>query len=69
MIERLFPNVPKLEMFARAARPGWSVWGNEVPAMQPPTSDDSGREAALKATIGKGLSGPGFLKRTTGAAS
>ena len=29
-IERLFPNVPKLEMFARAARPGWSVWGNEV---------------------------------------
>lgn len=21
---------PRLEMFARAARPGWSVWGNEV---------------------------------------
>jgi N6-adenosine-specific RNA methylase IME4 len=29
-IERLFPNVPKLEMFARKARPGWDVWGNEV---------------------------------------
>jgi N6-adenosine-specific RNA methylase IME4 len=29
-IQRLFPNVPKLEMFAREARPGWDVWGNEV---------------------------------------
>jgi N6-adenosine-specific RNA methylase IME4 len=30
-IERLFPTVPKLEMFARKARPGWDVWGNEAP--------------------------------------
>ena len=30
MIERLFPNVPKLEMFARKKRPGWHVWGNEA---------------------------------------
>jgi N6-adenosine-specific RNA methylase IME4 len=30
MIERHFPNVPKLEMFARKARDGWAVWGNEV---------------------------------------
>jgi N6-adenosine-specific RNA methylase IME4 len=30
-IARLFPNVPKLEMFAREERPGWDVWGNEVP--------------------------------------
>jgi N6-adenosine-specific RNA methylase IME4 len=30
-IERLFPNVPKLEMFARKARPGWDAWGNEAP--------------------------------------
>jgi N6-adenosine-specific RNA methylase IME4 len=29
-IERLFPNVPKLEMFARKARPGWAVHGNEI---------------------------------------
>jgi len=34
-IARLFPNVPKLEMFAREARHGWDVWGNEVP----PTSE------------------------------
>jgi N6-adenosine-specific RNA methylase IME4 len=30
MIERLYPNVPKLEMFARKPRDGWDVWGNEV---------------------------------------
>jgi N6-adenosine-specific RNA methylase IME4 len=30
MIEGYFPNAPKLEMFARAPREGWDVWGNEV---------------------------------------
>jgi N6-adenosine-specific RNA methylase IME4 len=30
MIERYFPNVPRLEMFARAPREDWDVWGNEV---------------------------------------
>lgn len=25
-----FPDVPKLEMFARQAAPGWHVWGNQV---------------------------------------
>ena len=29
-IERLYPDVPKLELFARRRRPGWHVWGNEV---------------------------------------
>lgn len=29
-IERLFPNTPKLEMFARRLRAGWDVHGNEV---------------------------------------
>jgi N6-adenosine-specific RNA methylase IME4 len=33
MIERMFPNVPKLEMFARQARDGWDVWGAEVPEL------------------------------------
>jgi N6-adenosine-specific RNA methylase IME4 len=30
MIAVMFPNVPKLEMFARKKRSGWDVWGNEV---------------------------------------
>lgn len=29
-IERLYPQGPYLEMFARRTRPGWHVWGNEV---------------------------------------
>lgn len=29
--ERFFPGVPKLECNARAARPGWDVWGAEAP--------------------------------------
>lgn len=30
MIEELFPSLPALELFARAPRLGWEVWGNEV---------------------------------------
>lgn len=30
MIERMYPALPKIELFARTARPGWSVWGNQV---------------------------------------
>jgi N6-adenosine-specific RNA methylase IME4 len=33
-IERLYPNTPKLEMFARTARPGWDVSGNEAPTSE-----------------------------------
>lgn len=29
-IERLYPDVPKIELFARRKREGWDVWGNEV---------------------------------------
>jgi N6-adenosine-specific RNA methylase IME4 len=30
MIEKLWPNTPRLEMFAREKRDGWDSWGNEV---------------------------------------
>ncbi len=30
MIENMFPNAKKLEMFARSERNGWDCWGNEV---------------------------------------
>lgn len=30
MIENMFPNCNKLEMFARSERDGWDCWGNEV---------------------------------------
>lgn len=32
MIEKYFPNLPKIELNARQARPGWERWGYEAPA-------------------------------------
>lgn len=31
LIERYFPSLPKIELNARAARPGWDAWGYEAP--------------------------------------
>jgi len=30
IIERMYPELPKIELFARQTRPGWEAWGNEV---------------------------------------
>jgi N6-adenosine-specific RNA methylase IME4 len=30
IIERMYPILPKIELFARGQRPGWVVWGNEA---------------------------------------
>lgn len=30
LIERMYPELPKLELFAREAREGWRAWGNEA---------------------------------------
>lgn len=29
IIEKMYPHLPKIELFARSARSGWSVWGNQ----------------------------------------
>lgn len=51
LIEAVSPG-PRLELFARRARPGWTVWGNEVPckantgdAPNPSEEAEQGREA------------------------
>jgi N6-adenosine-specific RNA methylase IME4 len=31
LIERAYPELPKIELFARNAREGWSAWGNQAP--------------------------------------
>jgi N6-adenosine-specific RNA methylase IME4 len=31
LIERMYPDLPRIELFARRARPGWAVWGNQAP--------------------------------------
>jgi N6-adenosine-specific RNA methylase IME4 len=33
MIERLFPTLPKIELFARTPAPGWGQWGKEAPVL------------------------------------
>jgi N6-adenosine-specific RNA methylase IME4 len=30
LIEAMYPELPKIELFARQARPGWAAWGNEI---------------------------------------
>jgi N6-adenosine-specific RNA methylase IME4 len=30
LIEDYYPELPKVELFSRAPRPGWTAWGNEV---------------------------------------
>src|SRR5262249_38048493 len=30
MIEGMYPELPKIELFARQARPNWSAWGNQA---------------------------------------
>ena len=38
-IERMYPDLPKIELFARRDRPGWDAWGNEAPP-RPAAPDD-----------------------------
>lgn len=37
-IDRMYPGMRKLEIFARRPRPGWSCWGNEVAAAELPVA-------------------------------
>jgi N6-adenosine-specific RNA methylase IME4 len=34
LIEGMYPDLPKIELFARHGRPGWDSWGNEAPDPQ-----------------------------------
>jgi N6-adenosine-specific RNA methylase IME4 len=45
-IEKHWPNLPKIELNARAARPGWDRWGNEAPVEQ-----DGGREIGAALSV------------------
>lgn len=32
LLERMYPDFPKIELFCRQPREGWAVWGNEIAA-------------------------------------
>lgn len=38
-IERLVGNIPKVELFSRQRRAGWSCWGNQVEKFRGPASE------------------------------
>lgn len=48
-IERMWPDLPKIELFCRSPRPGWASWGNQANV-----SDDS----QAKASTGNGATEP-----------
>lgn len=39
MIERMYPEARRLEMFAREPRRGWDSWGDQLPSTEGATSD------------------------------
>ena len=41
IIERMYPELPRIELFARNRRKGWDAWGNEAPRVR--TSASSAR--------------------------
>lgn len=54
MIEAYFPNLPRIELNARKARPGWSSWGNEAPdddEVHPAVGTTGGAAAGEAATL------------------
>jgi N6-adenosine-specific RNA methylase IME4/ParB-like chromosome segregation protein Spo0J len=46
IIEHYFPNVSKVELFARNGRPGWQAWGNQAP--EEPVDEDSWDDPATE---------------------
>jgi len=43
----MYPELPKIELFARQTRPGWQAWGNQVLAE---TAPDDGIPTFLRRT-------------------
>lgn len=38
-LERMFPAVPRVELFARERRRGWKAWGNQTDKFSPPIAE------------------------------
>ena len=74
LIERLFPTLPKIEMFARISRPGWHGWGAEhsdEPVAATDTAGDYLREpvAVVSGQIIRERDAPRETDRSGGDAS
>ena len=63
-IERMYPELPKIELFARSRRPGWDAWGNEAPAYDPQDDVTKSFEVADRVICErKANGGPGWRPR------
>lgn len=64
MIERLWPNSPKIELNRRGPpRPGWAAWGNEAEAITSPAAsigEPDGLMPLIRSGEGEPASDPGF---------
>lgn len=47
IIEKMFPNLPKVELFSRSPRPGWAAMGNEMPSSAMGLAPTNEQEATL----------------------
>jgi N6-adenosine-specific RNA methylase IME4 len=45
IIAEMFPNLPKLELFARKARESWASWGNEIEQKEAADADTPAPES------------------------
>jgi len=54
LIEAYYPNVAKIELNARRARPGWDIWGNEAPS----APDQPDRDCVSDPANGAGIAEP-----------
>ncbi len=61
IIERLFPNLPKIEMFSRRARSGWHGWGAETDKFDPETGEIIEPVSTLDRKIGEAVQGASDL--------
>lgn len=62
-IERIYPNLPKIELFTRNARPGWSTWGNQAgDAVTEPSKADAEKVIGTAGEYAI-LEGPKFMPR------
>jgi N6-adenosine-specific RNA methylase IME4 len=51
MISAMFPNVPKIEMFARDGREGWDCWGSECPEPELAAVTEPADEAEVAGSV------------------
>lgn len=63
LIESYYPNLPRIELNARAVRPGWDLWGKEAP--EPAAASAEELRAAYTAALAASNTAKGKYTRST----